>query len=101
MNKPSNFKFKVHIEYISCINKENYSVFSERYTLLENLCNQYGFTVDSECGNMFCFGYDNIYENIQSRAIFFLRAIKKEKFIVFSYKIKCTIFDSKIHGELT
>jgi hypothetical protein len=94
VNKPSNFKFKLYVEYVS-INTDE-----ARFWLFENLNNQYGFTIDTECGQMFCKGYDNIYDNLKSRAIFFLRALKKENFKYNSYKIKCTIFDSTIHGEL-
>lgn len=83
MNKPFNFKGVIYIE--------NFDIL-----YINSLINQYGFYIE----NCFLIGEDNIYENLKSRMVFLLRALKKENYVILSYKITCTVFDSTLHGEL-
>lgn len=91
MNKPCDFQAYIYLE--SDI-KDN-----ELYNI-NNLIHQYGFLIDYNAGQEFLFAKDIVYENLQSRMIYLLRILRKENFFIKSYKITCTIFNSKLHGEL-
>ena len=77
MKKPINFIAKIFTEFVGDVNEEN-----SRYDLICDICKQYNFHVDYDGGTMFFQGTDVIYELLESRVIFILKALKKEKFIV-------------------
>lgn len=93
MKKATQFTAKIFVDFVRY--KED-----GRFELMASICEAHAFQLDYNCGSQFFEGTDSIYELLESRVIFILRALKKENFKVLNYFIKATVFDSRIHGEL-
>jgi hypothetical protein len=94
MRKATEFTAKIFVDFVRVDGKNG------RFDLLNSICEPHNFQLDYDCGAQFFEGRDSIYELLESRVIFILRALKKENFKVLRSTIKATVFDSKIHGEL-
>jgi hypothetical protein len=95
VRKPTLFECKVFIEFFQVDD-----VWEAKRESLENICNQYGFNDDTNCGQLYCYATDTIYENLESRIKYFTRQLKEAKFKVEGCVIKAVIYNSNIHGEL-